>query len=50
MSVLVRGSCTEERTRGMIGRRKRGSWCGIIDRRAVPEMAERRGREVKRGV
>ena len=50
MSVLVRGGCTEERTRGMIGRRKRGSWCGIIDRRAVPEMAERRGREFRRGL
>ena len=31
------------RKRGTAGRRKRGSWCGIRDRRAVAEIAERRG-------
>lgn len=29
--------------RGMAGRRKRGSWCGIRERRRVDVRAERRG-------
>ena len=48
--LFVRGSCTEESTSGMMGRRKRGSWCGIRDRKAVPEMAEMKGRELIRGL
>ena len=48
--LFVRGSWTEESTRGMMGRRKRGSWCGIRERKAVPEMAEMNGREVIRGL
>ncbi len=47
------GSVIEERMRGMAGRRKRGSWWGIRERRAVPVRAERRGsldREKRRGV
>ena len=32
--------------RGMAGRRKRGSWWGMRERRRVPDMAERRGRAV----
>ncbi len=46
MRVLEAGRWREERMRGMAGRRKRGSWCGIRDRRRVAEMAERRGRVV----
>lgn len=32
--------------RGTAGRRKRGSWWGMQLRRAVPDMADRRGRVV----
>lgn len=38
-----------ERMRGMVGRRKRGSWWGIRERMAVPVRAEREGRVDKRG-
>ena len=41
--VLECGRCTEERIKGTAGRRKRGSWCGMQLRKAVPEMAESRG-------
>lgn len=34
------GRRTEERISGTAGRRKRGSWCGIRDRRTVAERAE----------
>lgn len=47
------GSVIEERMRGMAGRRKRDSWWGIRERRAVPVRAERRGsldREKRRGI
>ena len=48
--LFVRGSWTEDSTRGTMGRRKRGSWCGIRERKAVPEMAEMKGREAIRGL
>jgi hypothetical protein len=34
------GSWTEERMRGMVGRRKRASWCWKMERTKTPEMAE----------
>lgn len=46
MRVFEFGRWREERMRGMAGRRKRGSWWGIRERRRVPETAERRGRVV----
>lgn len=37
------GRVIEDKMSGMAGRRKRGSWWGIRERRVVPVMAERRG-------
>lgn len=37
------GSVIEDKMSGMAGRRKRGSWWGTRERRAVPVIAERRG-------
>lgn len=34
----------DARKRGTAGRRKRGSWCGIRERRSVAEIAEISGR------
>lgn len=34
----------EVRRRGIAGRRKRGSWWGIRERRIMADIAERRGR------
>lgn len=39
------GRRMEVRRRGTAGRRKRGSWCGIRERRNMAEIAERRGRD-----
>ncbi len=42
-SERVFGSVSEERISGRAGRRKRGSWWGIRERKAVPDSALRRG-------
>lgn len=34
----------DARNRGTAGRRKRGSWCGMMERRRVAEIAEISGR------
>lgn len=39
------GSCTEESIRGIVGRRKRASWCWNIDKTKTPDIAEYRRSE-----
>lgn len=41
------GRCIEVRRRGIAGRRKRGSWWGIRERRIMAESAEMRGRRCR---